>query len=164
VQAIAAPTQPIHAPLAEDLATFLLYLMKSSSPDFFRAMAEHELSLTQMKVLYLLDEHDAAERSIKEIADQFAMSLGAMSRCVDALLQRGFVERREDTDDRRIKRVRISPAGRDLTGRLTELRLSHLDTFLTTLTESQRKRLAGALESILEREDVAACRPKGLPR
>lgn len=163
MQAIAAPTQPIHAPLVEDLGTFMLFLMKSSSPDFFRAMAEHELSLTQVKLLYMLEDEET-ERSIKEIADQFAMSLGAMSRCVDALLQRGFVERREDTDDRRIKRVRISPAGRDLTGRLTELRLSQLDAFLTTLTESQRKRLAGALESILERADVAACRPKGLPR
>ena len=137
--------------------------MKTSSPDFFRAMAEHELSLTQVKVLYKLEDEETG-KSIKAIADEFSMSLGAMSRCVDALHQRGFLERREDSDDRRMKSVSITPAGRDLTGRLTELRLSQLGAFLSTLSESQRKRLAGALESILEREDVAACRPKGLPR
>jgi DNA-binding MarR family transcriptional regulator len=164
VQATSTPTQPIHDPLAEDVGTFLLFLLKSSSPDFFRAMAEHELSLTQVKVLYMLEEREQTECSIKAIADQFAMSMAAMSRCIDALHQRGLVERREDTDDRRIKRISISPAGRDLTARLTQTRLSQLDQFLTTLTESQRKRLATALEPILERDDVAACRPKGLSR
>jgi DNA-binding MarR family transcriptional regulator len=148
----------------EDVGTFLLYLMKASSSNFFRAMAEHELSLTQVKVLYLLDEQDEKESSIKEIADQFAMSLAAMSRCVDALLQRGFVERREDTDDRRMKRVRATDAGRNLVRRLTEMRLSQLGQFLDTLTDTQRRRLSSAIQPILERDDVAACRPKGLAR
>lgn len=162
MQAISTPTQAIHHPLAEDVATFLFYLLKSSSPDLFRAMAEHELSLTQVKVLHMLEEKEQTECSIKAIADQFAMSMAAMSRCIDGLHQRGLVERREDTDDRRIKRVRISPPGRDLVGQLTETRLSQLDHILSTLTEPQRKRLSAALDPILARDEVAACRPKGL--
>lgn len=138
-----------------------MYLMKASSSNFFRAMAEHQLSLTQIKVLYHLEEQDETESSIKALADQFAMSVAAMSRTVDGLHQRGFVERREDTDDRRMKRVRISPAGADLVGLLTEMRLSQLNEFLSTLSDAQRKRLGAAIEPIVARADVAACRPKG---
>ncbi len=164
MQATSAPAQATHDPLVEDLGTFLLYLMKASSSNFFRAMAEHELSLTQIKVLYHLEDQDETESSIKALADQFAMSLAAMSRTVEGLHQRGFVERREDTDDRRMKRVRISPAGDELVSRLTEMRLSQLNDFLSTLTDAQRKRLGAAIGPIVEREDVAACRPKGRTR
>ena len=164
MQATSAPAQAVPQALVEDLGTFLLYLMKASSSNFFRAMAEHELSLTQIKVLYHLEDQDETESSIKALADQFAMSLAAMSRTVDALHQRGFVERREDTDDRRMKRVRISPAGDELVSRLTEMRLSQLNDFLSTLTDAQRKRLGTAIGPIVERPDVAACRPKGRTR
>lgn len=164
MQATSALAQAVPQTLVEDLGTFLLHLMKASSSNFFRAMAEHELSLTQIKVLYHLEDQDETESSIKALADHFAMSLAAMSRTVDALHQRGFVERREDTDDRRMKRVRISPAGDELVGHLTEMRLSLLNDFLTTLTDAQRKRLAAALEPIVARPDVAASRPKGRTR
>ncbi len=57
MQATSAPTQAVHDPLVEDLGTFLFYLLKASSSDFFRAIAEHELSMTQIKVLHhLADE------------------------------------------------------------------------------------------------------------
>jgi DNA-binding MarR family transcriptional regulator len=164
MQATSAPAQATYDTLTEDVGTFLLHLMKASSSNFFRAMAEHELSLTQIKVLYHLEDQDETESSIKALADQFAMSLAAMSRSVDALHQRGFVERREDEDDRRMKRVRISPTGAELVGRLTEMRLSQLNDFLSTLTDAQRKRLAAAIEPIVARPDVAASRPKGRTR
>jgi len=72
------------------------------------------------------------------------------------------VERHEDVQDRRMKRVRATEAGRAVIRRLNSARLSGLEQFADTLTDAERRKLAAALSKLLERPDVAACRPEGL--
>ena len=90
------------------------------------------------------------------------ISLPAASRTVDDLLRRGFVERHEDIDDRRMKRVSLTDNGRSVIRRLNAARLSGLEQFTQTLTEAERRKLSAALSKLLERDDVLACRPEGL--
>ena len=144
--------------LASDLGALVNFLIKAATPEMFRTLSEMGLSLTQIKVLHMLES--GAERSLKELAETFSMSLAAMSRSVDDLHQRGLVERREDDLDRRIRRVRIMPAGREIVERLAAARLSQLAEFLDTLSAADRKRLAAAIAPLLERAEIAACRPK----
>jgi len=61
-----------------------------------------------------------------------------------------------------MKRVRLTPAGRTVIGRLNAARLNGLQEFISTLTDAERSRLAALLSELLERADVAACRPEGL--
>jgi DNA-binding MarR family transcriptional regulator len=152
------------APLAKDLSALMGFLLKRSSPDVFRGIAELELSMTHVKLLLVLDGPMISELSLKDLADHFSTSLATVSRSVEDLVQRGYVEREEDAHDRRIKRVRITPAGRDVVSRINETRMAVLQQFLETLTEPERRRLAAALAPIVAREDVASCRPKGLHR
>ena len=159
MHATAAATQPSTLDLANSVFAVLAYLMKSSNPDAFRAMADEDVSLTHFKALHVLDDQDE-ELALKEIGEMMALSLPAVSRLVDHLHQRGFVERNEDTQDRRMKRVRITAAGRELVQRLTETRLSIVEQFVDTLTEAERRRLLAALAPVLSRSEVAACRPR----
>jgi DNA-binding MarR family transcriptional regulator len=145
--------------LAVDLGALVNFLLKAGTPEMFRALSELGLSLTQIKVLHMLE--GGSERSLKEIAETFSMSLAAMSRSVDDLHQRGLVERREDEVDRRIRRVRIMPAGREIIQELAAARVSQFAQFLETLSAAERRRLAAAVAPLLERADIAACRPKG---
>jgi DNA-binding MarR family transcriptional regulator len=115
-----------------------------------------------VKVLHVLDDATAPERSLRGLADHFATSLPTISRSVEDLVQRGYVDREEDAHDRRVKRVRITDAGRDVVHRINETRLAVLQEFLDTLSEPQRRRLAAALDPLVERAEVASCRPKGL--
>jgi hypothetical protein len=46
--------------------------------------------------------------------------------------------------------------------KLNAARLSGLQEFTETLTDVERDRLAAALGKLLERPDVARCRPEGL--
>ena len=159
MQATAAPTQASARDLASALFAVLAYVMKSSNRDAFRAMADEDVSLTHFKALHLLDEQEG-ELSLKEVGEALALSLPAVSRLIDQLHQRGFVERHEDEHDRRMKRVQITSAGRDLVQRLTETRLSIVEQFTQTLTETERRRLIAALAPVLERAEVGACRPR----
>ena len=86
----------------------------------------------------------------------------AASRMVDDLVRRGFAQRREDEDDRRMKRVCLTDGGRTAIRRLNAARLSGLEQFVDDLTTPEKESLAQALQQLLEREDIAACRPEAV--
>jgi len=161
MQASTAPKQ-LHDhthELLPDLTAFVRYVMQTCGRDFFHAVGEAELSFSQLKVLQLLGEQEE-DLSVKGLADHFGLSLPAMSRAVDDLVRRELVTRTEDTEDRRMKRVRATRAGRALVGKLMELRVAGLESFIETLKPSERARLHKALAPIVAREDIAPLRPR----
>jgi DNA-binding MarR family transcriptional regulator len=147
--------------IALDLYAVVVYLHKNCNADLFAALGTLELTLTQIKLLHHLEDAEDA-LTLKDAAEAVLVSLPAASRTVDDLVRRGFVERHEDSEDRRMKRIRTTDAGRAVVRRLNAARLSGLEQFGKTLTPHERRRLAGALATLLERPDVAACRPEGL--
>jgi DNA-binding MarR family transcriptional regulator len=78
---------------------------------------------------------------------------------VDDLVNRGYVERHEDADDRRMKRVSLTEGGRSVIARLNAARLIGLERFVQGLGSDERRSLAQALGKLLARPDVAASRP-----
>jgi DNA-binding MarR family transcriptional regulator len=135
------------------------YLMRTANVGTFNAIAELDLSFTQIKALCAL-ETDGEERSVKALADSLGVSLPAMSRAVDGLFERGFVDRKEDSTDRRMKRVRLTDAGRTVPNALNEARLSALEGLMSSLGDEEAEALERALGLILERrEEIAAYRP-----
>jgi DNA-binding MarR family transcriptional regulator len=159
VQATADKTQVSPRALARDLFSVLGYLVKATTPDMFRALGELELTMTQVKLLHCLDGDDT-ELALTDLAEDLSLSLPAASRAIEALHQRGYVERHEDEQDRRMKRVRITDTGTGALGRLNHMRLAQLEEFAATMTDAERRRLAGALAGLLERPEIAAVRPE----
>jgi DNA-binding MarR family transcriptional regulator len=152
---------PEQTGLADDLYALVVFLHKNCNADLFEAVGALELTLTQIKLLHHLEDA-SRELTLKEAAELVLVSLPAASRTVDDLVRRGFVTRHEDSEDRRMKRVSLTEPGRSVIRRLNAARLSGLEQFTETLTDAERSALAQALLTLLEREDVAACRPEGL--
>ncbi|TMK41969.1 MAG: MarR family transcriptional regulator [Actinobacteria bacterium] len=150
------PVSP--AELAAELMTLLAYVHKTSGGGFYALVEELGLSLGQVKALHMLDASEG-ELAVGELAELLGLSLGATSRNVEQLVRRGYLERREDEHDRRMKRVGLSDSGRELVARLERERLAGLEEFAASLSDSQRRRLCGALAAVLDREEITACRP-----
>ncbi len=110
MQATTAPAQT-SADLAADLYALIIYLHKSCNSTLFEAVGALELTMTQIKLLHHLEEA-ASPLTLKEGAELVKVSLPAASRTVDDLVRRGFAMRREDLEDRRMKRVSITDEGR----------------------------------------------------
>lgn len=155
MQAISVPTQV--SPLANDLYALVIHLHKNCNSALFEAVGALDLTLTQIKLLHHLEEA-AQPVTLKEGAELVKVSLPAASRTVDDLVRRGFAERHEDLEDRRMKRVSITDPGRAVIRQLNAARLSGLQEFTESLTDVERDRLAAALWKLLERPDVADCR------
>lgn len=135
------------AALAAELLDLWRVILKGSTRDLYKLLAEVDLSMTQLKLLHVLVECEA-EISVKELAEQMVMSLPNASRTVDHLLQRGLVERREDEHDRRIKRVRVSDKARVLIDRVDTARLQGLECWAADLSPAQRRKLLDALSDL----------------
>jgi len=151
--------QSSDAGLAADLYALIVFLHKNCNADLFEALGAVELTLTQVKLLHRLEDQPR-ELTLKEAAELVHVSFPAASRMVDDLVRRGFAQRREDEEDRRMKRVCLTDGGRTVIRRLNAARLSGLEQFATSLTTSERRSLASALSKLLERDEVAACRPE----
>jgi DNA-binding MarR family transcriptional regulator len=158
MQSMSVPTQTTDG-LAADLYALVIYIHKDCNSDLFEAVGALDLTLTQIKFLHYLE--DAEEPlSLKEAAGLVKVSLPAASRLVDDLVRRGFVERHEDLEDRRMKRVSPTSDGRAVIRRLNAARLSGLQGFTESLTDPERELLQSALAKLLDRPEVAACRPE----
>lgn len=145
--------------LAADLYALVVFLHKNCNSDLFEAMGVLELGMTQIKLLHHL-ELAPRELTVKEAAELVPLSLPAASRAVDDLHRRGLIQRHEDAEDRRMKRVSLTDRGRSVIRKLNAARLNGLQQFTQTLNEDERRALAGALAVLLQRPDVAVCRPE----
>jgi len=130
--------------LAAELLSLFHSVMKGGNEQLYDLFDELDLTITQMKALHALDAC-MDEVSVKELAERLNMSLPGASRTVELLLRRGWLERREDEQDRRVKRVRITDGGREIVRRIDGARLQGLEAFAATLTPEQRTRLLEAL-------------------
>jgi DNA-binding MarR family transcriptional regulator len=153
------PTAAEDSTLAGDLYALIVFLHKNCNADLFEAVGALELSLSQIKLLHHLEDQPR-ELSLKEAGEVVHVSMPAASRMVDDLVRRGFALRREDEDDRRMKRVALTDNGRAAIRRLNAARLIGLEQFAHNLTITERRSLANALRHLLERGDIAACRPE----
>jgi DNA-binding MarR family transcriptional regulator len=160
MQVTSQPQQVDRVGLTRDLYALASYLMRSSNIGALNTIVELELSFTQIKVLCAMDI-DGQERSVKWLAESMSLSLPAMSRAIDGLYERGFVDRQEDPLDRRMKRVGLTESGRAITSSLNEARLAAMQEFLTSLNDEQAQALTDALELILAgRGEIADLRPQ----
>jgi DNA-binding MarR family transcriptional regulator len=151
VQASTAPTQSTSsAELTSTLTTILSYLLSSTGRDFLQAVDELDLSITQCKSLRALSEADEP-LSVKALGHQLGLSLPAISRAVEGLVQREFVTRAEDPLDRRSKRVALTRKGRRTHDQLYALRLAGLREFVDGLEPEERDSLAAGLAPIARR-------------
>jgi len=163
MQASTAQKQSVaDAEIVEQLNGFLHHIWRHCSPQggFLEVIDELGLSFSQLKALQFLSTVDAPEVSLKQLGDQLGLSLPAISRAVDGLVQRGLVTRTEDAEDRRIKRVRPTKAADELIARLIDVRFAELGKFVETLSPREREKLAAALAVLAERVEFSPPAPK----
>ena len=142
------------AELTSTLTAILSHLLTSTGRDFLQAVDELELSLTQIKSLRALIDADEP-LSVKALGDELGLSLPAISRALDGLVQREFVTRAEDPADRRSKRLALTRKGRRTHDQLYALRVAGLREFVEDLDPHEREALAAGLVPIARRAGKA---------
>lgn len=73
---------------------------------------KYALSIPEWRIMAILGNYQCATAT--EIVQYTAMDKVAISRGVKKLLERGFIERKADTDDRRRQNLRLSYLGQEV--------------------------------------------------
>jgi DNA-binding MarR family transcriptional regulator len=142
---------------AARIAALLRHLFLYDRGNQLRVIEDSGLSMTQCKALLELGGlgQGTGRWQVSDLAAVFGVSVPSMSRAVDCLVKKGLATRVEDPDDRRVRRVEITAAGSDLVETLVAIRRSGMEAFASTLSAAQRRKLDAAIDSLMDREDIA---------
>ena len=141
------------SPMAELLRLMSAQLLSSTS----RSLRNEDMSLAELATIYLLDR-DGAMR-INGLAASLSLSMPAASRVVSALVNRGLIDRREDTEDRRAKMIALTRRGRRLVDSLTINLVNETAGVLETADTPVGKRLAQLFGAMVA-EGLTGASPK----
>jgi DNA-binding MarR family transcriptional regulator len=142
---------------AAQLGAVISHVFLHDQGEQLQAIEESGLTMSQCKALLALAGPGVSTqpRQINEIADRLGLSLPATSRAIEGLVRKRLVTRVEDEEDRRVRRIAITPKGERLVGKLLSMRLASLEAFVSGLSAAQRRKLDAALEALLEHETIA---------
>jgi DNA-binding MarR family transcriptional regulator len=113
---------------------------------------DSNLTMRQLKVVMILSTIGSA--SGQDLAAELGVGLGTVTGIVDRLVAQGLVSRHEDPNDRRVRRVALTPAGTALIEQINFAGLEHMRKVMSHLdTETLRAldRVSRALRDVAER-------------
>jgi len=106
-------------------------------------LAEIDLNLTQASLLAFLFETGPITQS--RLASRLGMGRAAAGLVINALEQRGLIERRSDPDDRRAWLIALRPEGIRITEPILEIDAVLRSELRVGISRPERQQLAGLL-------------------
>lgn len=119
-------------------------------------LASH-LTMSQLKILFLLKLRGGAGG--QDLAKAMGVTLATMTGIVDRLVAQDLVSRKEDPNDRRVRRVELSPTGSELIDGMITAGAEHQRRLLQSIDTDGLRVLEHAM--IIMQEALAAETPDG---
>ena len=135
--------------LTEVIRQWSEVFMRRSGRDFKRFMTETGLSFAQLSILMRLYHH-GWEGGVSEVGEHLGVTTAAASQSVDRLVQMGLIERREDPEDRRLKRLALTPKGQTLMEQGIAARGKWIEGLTEALNPEQQEMVIAALTLLTE--------------
>jgi DNA-binding MarR family transcriptional regulator len=104
------------------------------------------LSMVGFQVLSLLEMHGALPMS--RLADEIGVALPNASGIVGRMVERGMVERTDDTVDRRIVLIGLTEQGRRVIGDMEASRRARMTRLIGAMDQSQQARLLRSVQDL----------------
>jgi|1186.fasta_scaffold140264_2 DNA-binding MarR family transcriptional regulator len=138
--------------VTDDVMGFLMRLKKTGDANILGVAADLDLSFSQLRAMFVLfDRRD--ELAVHELAARLGSSMATAGRAVQALARAGLVTRREDEQDRRVKRVSLTEHGRAQVDGFVQAHREAVRECVGSLSDREREHLSEALAPILARGD-----------
>jgi DNA-binding MarR family transcriptional regulator len=144
------PAAPSADTAQQELISALVRASFATTAVLSRVAAEHDLSLTQLRVLAILRDRRVR---MSELADYLGLDKSTISGLVDRAEKRGLLQRAPNPADGRATDVFLTAEGIQLAG-LGEGKIARsLSPMTGKLTNAETRRLTALLEHVLEQEE-----------
>ena len=131
---------------AKSLADLTFNLLPICHEKEARLAEEHGLYQAEFKCLRLFGSDENLNN--KEIAKRMNLSPSRLTRIIDGLVQKGYMQREIDQTDRRNMRVSLSKRGKTLTHNLAKAFVDIHSEILQDIDAPQHKSLIVAMENL----------------
>jgi len=141
-----------HEELKDVLQLAISHLMHFSMRGFWMYTKEQGFSMTQMFTLRQIHAHEQQWCcNISMISEHLGVTNAAVSQSLDQLVQQGFALRIEDPQDRRNKRLSLTPKGLKALQGGFEAQQAWIDAFIQQLTDAEAIHMIAALRLLAEK-------------
>ena len=111
------------------------------------AFAGHDVSFMQWIVLMKLRE--SASLTASDLCREMRHDNGALTRMLDQLEERGYVQRERSEEDRRVVRLQLTAVGRRKVTELMPLAVDRLNDVLTDFSKAEFAELTRLLDKLI---------------
>lgn len=125
------------------------------------AVADAKVSLPQLRVLVMVQ--DSGPLNMSAVADGLGVNPSNASRTCDRLVRAGFLDRREDLDDRRNVVLTLTPAGHRLVASMLRQRRTIFRQVVERMEVAERSQLAVTLVAFSDAAQELSAEGVGLP-
>jgi MarR family 2-MHQ and catechol resistance regulon transcriptional repressor len=122
-------------------------LFKKESSTIFK---NYGLTFSQYNVLRVLDASKNGQNNITNVRSIMLVSGSRITGLAQRLEKKGFLIRKSDPDDERIKILEITPEGRQALCNIFEEKEDNMKKYLLEYTGDQKKDILEALKTILK--------------
>ena len=143
------------------IGELLRHVNRRSAGETLAIMNDSGLTLPQLVTLHILEQ--AGVRTISAIAAALRLSPAATSHLIYRLVTGGLVGRIEDPQERRQKRVTITPAGRRLVDRVQRERTREMTEAVAGLSPEVCRDFGRVLSRVIGELEKLSCTPKDVP-
>ena len=102
------------------------------------------LSLPQFRALAFLRHHE--NESLSELAEHFGLTLPTISKLIDGLVKRGYVERETSSSDRRCVVLKLTENGKSILKAAGQAARAWITEMLKTLSLTEQKEVIKAMD------------------
>ena len=144
---------PLESDLREEAFHLFVRLIARSDPGRLEAWAALGLTMTQLRVLFILRAEDGL--AARDLAERLGVTPSTLTRVMDRLVRHRLVRREPDDDDRRLVRHYLTPSGLDVRDELERTGRARMNEIFRHLTCEQLERVVSALRDLTAATDDA---------
>lgn len=130
----------------DEMMALLPDLVKAFHMDQPQEILHMDISFPEICVLGHLSS--TQEPTMSELGRSICMDLSTLTRTVDKLVEKEFVVRKSDPEDRRVVRVAITAGGRKIVSRFEEQRRKKIESMLREMTSEERSNLLSIFKTL----------------
>ena len=136
---------------AQDCAREVLDVVPGVIRPIRQQMRSHRasgLSIPQFRSLCFVGRYDGA--SLSMVAEHLDLSLPTVSRLINGLVERGYMQRKSSEDDRRHVSLSLRPRGQAVMDQARRATQQFLSEKFQKLNDEQRRALVTAMDALRE--------------
>ena len=110
---------------------------------------ENGLSMSMLGTLFHLNRRGHA--GVSDLGQHLGVSSAAASQMLDRLVEEGLIERTEDPDDRRMKKISLTEKGCRIYQESLSARMRWLEELESQLSEGEKETIRSALQLMIDK-------------